>query len=306
MLLLFSTFFFLFFYTLLLLPRFDYCFPSPSPLYIVEQLVHRVFFKMKFRLRLPNSSEPVPFEAEESVPWVVFLHGVEDRSGIVKERLRILAGYPPRVVEAADTDLVGSRLRHGDTLIVQEGEATVVRGVTNGRYVPPASDRWHFVRRICPSDNSCLFHAAAYVLRDKSRTDGPKLRDECANAVLADPGYFTELLLEKPNHEYAEWIRRPTSWGGAIELMILSFTEQTEIVTLDLESTRMERFGQGMGYTVRAFVVYTGRHYDAIAMNPSYNSPRESEDQVLFNLRDESVVSRAERFVLEESERMKR
>ncbi|EKG04279.1 hypothetical protein TCSYLVIO_004666 [Trypanosoma cruzi] len=260
---------------------------------------------MKFRLRLPNSSQPVTFDVEETTPWIAFLHGVESRSGIVKERLRILSGYPPRVVDAADADLVGSLFRQGDTLIVQEGEATVVRGLTRGRYVPPAHVKWHFVRRICPSDNSCLFHAAAYVLREKSRTDGPKLREECAAVVLANPDYFNELLLERPNSEYVQWIRQPTSWGGAIELIILSFLAQTEIIALDLESARMERFGQDMEYTVRAFVVYTGRHYDAIAMNPMYNSPRENEDQVLFNVRDEGVIARAERFVLEEAERMK-
>ncbi|KAH9578171.1 OTU domain [Trypanosoma melophagium] len=264
---------------------------------------------ISLRLRLPKGAQPITIDTVPSTPWDVFLFTVAEHANIAKERLRLLAGYPPQPIGPKDGDnnnaTVGDILSKGEMIIVQEGPATVVRGVSDGRYVPPTNDRWHFTRRICPSDNSCLFHAAAYVLRDKSRTDGPKLREECANVVQANPDLFNELLLERPNREYVEWIRRPTSWGGAIELYILSFLTQTEIIALDLESSRMERFGQNMGYTVRAFVVYTGRHYDAIAMNAMYNSPRESDDQVLFNARDEYVIGRAERFVREEAERMR-
>ncbi|KEG14674.1 ubiquitin thioesterase OTU1 [Trypanosoma grayi] len=260
---------------------------------------------LNLRLRLPNSAQPVDFPVEASTPWGAFLYALESRSGIEKSCLRVLIGYPRLVVDADDNAEVGTVLRGENTLFLQKGEATVVRGVSTGRYIPPANERWHFTRRVCPSDNSCLFHAAAYVLRNKSRTDGPLLRQECANVVQSNPEFFTELLLERPNHEYVEWIRRPTTWGGSIELFILSFLEHTEIIALDLESCRMERIGENMGYTVMTFVVYTGQHYDAIAMNAMYNSPREDEDQVIFNAHDDFVIARAERFVREEVERMK-
>ncbi|ORC85609.1 uncharacterized protein TM35_000342210 [Trypanosoma theileri] len=260
------------------------------------------------RLRLPKNPQPITTEVDLSTPWDIFLFNIAELSGIAKERLRLLAGFPPQPVGPKDGDssnaTVGDFLRSGEMVIVQEGQATVTRGVTEGRYVPPTHEKWHFTRRICPSDNSCLFHAAAYVLLDKSRTDGPKLREECAAFVYNNPQLFSEFLLERPIHEYVEWIRRPTSWGGAIELYILSLMKKTEIVALDLESSRIERFGENQ-YSACVFVVYTGRHYDAIAMNAMYNSPRENEDQVLFNVRDEYVIERAKRFVREEAERMK-
>ncbi|RNF25998.1 ubiquitin thioesterase OTU1 [Trypanosoma conorhini] len=261
---------------------------------------------MRLRLRLPGGSNLEALDVDEATMWVEFLYNVEGRSNIAKERLRILVGRPPQVVTAADTDLVGSLFRNGDILFVQDGEATVVRGVTNGRYITPAEDNWHFVRRVCPSDGSCLFHAAAYVLRDKSRTDGLKLREDCADTVLANPDYFTQSLLERPYREYAEWIRRPTSWGGAIELVILSFTTQTEIIALNLEWGRMERFGEDKGYTVCAFLVYKGQHYDALAMNQTYNSSRESEDRVLFSVSDKKVIDKAWSFLKEEAASMTR
>lgn len=255
------------------------------------------------RLRLPTGVENVEFD--ESTLWDSFLQKVEDISGFNKECLKILAGYPPKPLVAAGDEKLMNLVKAGDILTVQKGVANVVRGVAKGVYIPPANNKWHFVRRVCPSDNSCVFHAAAYVLRDKSRTDGPGLREECAAAVRDNPEAFTEAMLERPNREYVEWIRRPTSWGGAIELGILSFVNGIQIVALDLESCQLHKFGEGTEYTTRAFVVYTGKHYDAIAMNPMYNSPMEKEDQVLFNVNDAFVFDRAMRFVREEAENMR-
>nr|CCC93981.1 conserved hypothetical protein [Trypanosoma congolense IL3000] len=260
---------------------------------------------LRLRLRLPKKSNPVPVEVDEGTTWHVFLQTLSDLSGVEQYRLRILSGYPPQPITAESTAPVNTVVRNGDTLFVQEGEGHVVKGAIKGRYVPPVNDKWHFTRRICPADNSCLFHAAAYVLRNKSRVDGPKLRQECADVVEAHPNYFSEnTILDRPNREYVQFIRNTNTWGGGIELAVLSFLTQTEIVALDLTSSTVLRFGEDSDYSVRAFVVYNGQHYDAIAMNPSYNSPLEDEDQVLFNIRDTEAYNRAKRFVVEEGKKV--
>ncbi|KAG8345711.1 putative OTU like cysteine protease [Trypanosoma vivax] len=259
---------------------------------------------LNIRLRLPNASGELTCQINAEILWAHFLQDVEAKSGIEYSRLRLLTGHPPKPICAEYGVPVGTVLNDRDTIIVADGKGTVIRGVSSGRYIPPANERWHFTRRICPSDNSCLFHAAAYVLRDKSRTDGPKLREECASVLEQNAGMFTgKGLLDKPVHEYIKWIRSPSSWGGAVELHILSFLTGIEIVALDLKSCHMECFGEGSGYTVRCFLAYTGQHFDAMAMNATYNSPNESEDQVLFNVRDANVVKRAKQFVEAESAR---
>ena len=48
------------------------------------------------------------------------------------------------------------------------------------------------------------------------------MREIIANAVAADPENYSEAVLGRSNQEYCEWIQKSNSWGGAIELSILS------------------------------------------------------------------------------------
>ncbi|CAN0446185.1 unnamed protein product, partial [Discosporangium mesarthrocarpum] len=77
------------------------------------------------------------------------------------------------------------------------------------------------VRRIIDADNSCLFNAIGYTLR-RSRKVGTELRKMIAEAVRASPDTFTEAILGKEPEVYCSWIMDPKSWGGEIELSILS------------------------------------------------------------------------------------
>lgn len=56
------------------------------------------------------------------------------------------------------------------------------------------------VRRVVPSDNSCLFAALGYVTR-RSRACARELREAAAAAVAADPFTFNEGFLGKANDE---------------------------------------------------------------------------------------------------------
>lgn len=77
------------------------------------------------------------------------------------------------------------------------------------------------VRRVIDSDNSCLFNAVGYVM-EGSRTRAPALRAIIARDVIADPLSWSEAVLGKEPGDYCSWIQRKDSWGGAIELSILS------------------------------------------------------------------------------------
>lgn len=250
---------------------------------------------MKLRMRMPGGSAPVEMEPEDTTELGLFMFLLEAQLNVPVHQLQLLTGFPPKPVDAELCAPLSSFLRNGDTVIVKQltGEANIKRGATDGKYVPPASEKSCLVRRVVPGDNSCLFHAAAYVLENKSRTLGPSLRSKIAEVVLAHPKKFTTAFLGQPTAQYASWIQNPDTWGGAIELYILSFLYQTEIIALDLESNRLDRFGEEENYQVRCFVLYTGKHYDAMAMAPGFNMASESSDQVLFNPRDTRVLQRA-------------
>ncbi len=124
------------------------------------------------------------------------------------------------------------------------------------------------MRRIMKSDNSCLFNAVAY-LTERSLESAEELRAIIASYVISDPDTYNEVYLGKPNQEYSEWIMNPTSWGGAIELQILSDYFKIEIGAVNIQTLRVDRFGEANNYSNRVFVIYDGIHYDSLVRNTS-------------------------------------
>ncbi|XP_057827523.2 OVARIAN TUMOR DOMAIN-containing deubiquitinating enzyme 2 [Cryptomeria japonica] len=136
------------------------------------------------------------------------------------------------------------------------------------------------VRRVIPSDNSCLFNAVGYVM-EHDRNKSSELRQVIAATVASDTENYNEAFLAKSNEEYCAWILEPKNWGGAIELSILADYYGREIAAYDIQTTRCDLYGQGKGYTERVMLIYDGLHYDALAMTPSKNAPEEV-DQTIF------------------------
>lgn len=95
-------------------------------------------------------------------------------------------------------------------------------------------------------------------------TSGNYMREVIANAVNNDQVYFNDAVLGKSNADYCEWIRNPNSWGGAIEVSILSNFYGIEIDVIDTQSGSISKFGEDKNYPHRAFLIYDGIHYDPL------------------------------------------
>ena len=88
-----------------------------------------------------------------------------------------------------------------------------------------------------------------------------------AARILNDQQFFNEAVLGKSPADYASWIKNPQSWGGAIEMMILSDYLKSEIVAVDIMNVRFDTFGEGKGYSQRVYLIYSGIHYDLCVKN---------------------------------------
>lgn len=55
------------------------------------------------------------------------------------------------------------------------------------------------IRKIIPSDNSCLFNSVGYALEKKSTSMAGELRNIIAGIVMSDPDKYNEVLLGKQN-----------------------------------------------------------------------------------------------------------
>lgn len=57
------------------------------------------------------------------------------------------------------------------------------------------------------------------------------------------------------------------------ELSIFSRHYRTEICSIDVETGRIDRFGEGSSYPSRAILLYSGIHYDATSFAPMPGAP---------------------------------
>ncbi|KAK3839445.1 MAG: hypothetical protein JOS17DRAFT_729163 [Linnemannia elongata] len=150
-------------------------------------------------------------------------------------------------------------------------------------------DQGLLVLREVEDDNSCLFNAIAYTLDPSMKSNVQGLRQIVAKAIDANPDAYSDVVLGRPRKEYCEWIKKENSWGGAIELAIFSDHYKIEIDSIDVSTNRIDRFGEGQ-YSQRALVMYSGIHYDAVALTPSLDIPAEC-DQTQFETSSEEILT---------------
>lgn len=123
------------------------------------------------------------------------------------------------------------------------------------------------LKKVVPADNSCLFTSVRFVLNGKVDNEGSEMmRHIIAQEVAANPQEYNDAVLGKSNAEYCVWIQKPDSWGGAIEVAILSSYYGIEIDVVDIQNAIINRFGEDKNYGLRVFLLFDGIHYDPLYM----------------------------------------
>ncbi|ORE16322.1 OTU-domain-containing protein [Rhizopus microsporus] len=210
--------------------------------------------------------------------------------------IQISGGYPPKPITDDTLVIQNSGLRDGDTLNVKITENTVQQVETTSsessfKLVKEGvvqTPNGFLTLRTMEDDNSCLFRSIGYVLsRDTSIAN--ELRH--VERIKADPISYPDVLLGQEREKYIQWIQKPTSWGGAIELSIFSSFFNVEIDSIDVQTGRIDKFGEG-SYDERVLIVYSGIHYDALALSPASDSPPEF-DQTRFPVTDSYILDAA-------------
>ncbi|QLG72896.1 hypothetical protein HG535_0D06050 [Zygotorulaspora mrakii] len=116
-----------------------------------------------------------------------------------------------------------------------------------------------------PDDNSCLFHAISYC-NYKDISVSQQLRSVVADKIRSDPIEYSEAVLDKRNDLYAQWIMRKDSWGGGIEIALLSETLGTAIFVLDMDAQQFEKFNEDR-FNQFMIILFNGIHYDSIELS---------------------------------------
>ncbi|KAJ3205338.1 ubiquitin-specific protease otu1 [Clydaea vesicula] len=208
--------------------------------------------------------------------------------------LEIKAGFPPKVIKSENENVIlkDVNIVNGDQLFISEKPisnainynnneknmslinnenfTTNKTNSTNADDCVPLEEGFLVVREM-EDDNSCLFRSIGYVIeKNFEKKNLTRLRNIISEEIKKDPIEFNELVLGQPILKYCDWIKKETSWGGAIELKIFSEYFQTEINSIDVQTLRVDKFGEGK-FGQRVFILYSGIHYDAIAFTPLKN-----------------------------------
>ena len=239
------------------------------------------------------------------------LEKIEEATHVPCHVQRLLHGFPPSHVDTSDYQVLMSTLpfRSGDTVIVQEDRTPSSTSTTPGGDVhqsgwkcqdsvnsvestKESTSRGILTRKVVPADNSCLFTSIALVTEggETNRSHASQLRDIIAQVVSSNPEMYCEAFLGKPNTEYCAWILHQDSWGGAIEISILSEFYALEIDVLDTQSIRVDRFGESKGYKNRAMLIYDNIHYDPLVLEPVNSG---EPIQTVFSTDDDWILAQA-------------
>ncbi|KAJ2450482.1 ubiquitin-specific protease otu1 [Coemansia sp. RSA 2336] len=275
---------------------------------------------MTLNLNTGKHSVKFPYDSD-SATFGQFKEYLAQVTSICKRDILVKIGDPPLVLDYADDVLLANTpiLRSGSQVTVAKKSASPVPSISRHGSGPSDTYRHHsalpshgtlaggmaggmefntptsyngatlsvpvgdgyLVRRKVPGDNSCLFNSLASSL-GRSDLTAYSLRTLVSQTIMNHPETFTDAVLNKPVLEYCAWIMEPTSWGGGIEMAIISSEFSIEICSIDTRFQRIDRFGEGT-FMRRVFLLYNGSHYDYIAFVSQPEEPREF-DQTVFSV----------------------
>jgi ubiquitin thioesterase OTU1 len=158
--------------------------------------------------------------------------------------------------------------------------------------VPIPSYGSRLILRVMPDDNSCLFRSLGLCILGNTIDSMTELRDIVASTIQNDPETYSDVVLQRPRDEYCRWIKHPDSWGGYVDTKAIAEHFQIEVVTIDVQSGTVTRFFEGS--QKRCYIIYSGIHYDALALIPEGLDASETEfDQRQFDSDDDEILKAA-------------
>ena len=84
---------------------------------------------------------------------------------------------------------------------------------------------------------------------------------------------------------YVKYIKDVNKWGGGIECNIFADIYHVEVCAIDIFTKQRYCFGESSGFKRRAFLLYTGTHYDALTFTKKgKNSEDEDSDVCVLDL----------------------
>ncbi|KAK9469398.1 hypothetical protein V1512DRAFT_231844 [Lipomyces arxii] len=277
---------------------------------------------IKLKLRLPSSAtEIVTFEDDAVIGELVAK--LLSFNELADTEFQVKVGFPPKQIDLSNEGVfLTESVRSGDQLTVTamstvssalpadimkmadsfgssvQAPSLAKRETSDDKRPPEAQcgPESVVVLRVMEDDNSCLFRAIGYSILHNLDTMH-ELRSLVASAIVEDPIEYSDAVLGRPRAQYCEWITRDNSWGGAIEISILANHFDITINSIDVATGRVDSFNPGKPTFI--VVIYSGIHYDSLALAPAGVEGMAEFDQTVFDsgLIGDQVMASAEDLV---------
>ena len=173
--------------------------------------------------------------------------------------ISIRYGFPPKLISDSSDDtktLPELSIGNNECLRVELIDPKCIRASEN-EIIDYSKHR--IKKKSIPADNSCLFNAVNYAM-NQSITEPEVIRSIISMVILDNPSEYNKAVLEKDPEEYCEWIMKGDSWGGGIEIAILSKYFMLNIGVVDIKNLTIEFFGNNYSNTI--YLLYDNVHYD--------------------------------------------
>lgn len=151
------------------------------------------------------------------------------------------------------------------------------------------------IRRYVDADNSCLFSSIAYLIDKKNFNESSSIIYRNMIVEYLCNNDFEESFLDLPKNAYINDIANPTRWGGGIEIKIFTEILKIEIAIVDVQTNRIDLFGQDKNFENRIFILYNGIHYDPLVINFDEAADQDS-DLTIFKTSDNDTLNTFKNF----------
>jgi ubiquitin thioesterase OTU1 len=193
--------------------------------------------------------------------------------------LNIAYGFPPKKIDNTLNDtktLPELSIGNNECLRIDLIDKDLIRA-KNDEIIDYS--KYSVKKKTIPADNSCLFNSINFAI-NQSITEPEIIRGIISSEILNNPIDYNEAILERPVEDYCDWILRGDSWGGGIEISILSKYFNVIIAVVDIQNITFEYFGDGFSEVI--YLLYNNVHYDVF-----YKEDINGKITGLFDVNDE-------------------
>ena len=187
-------------------------------------------------------------------------HGINTK----ESNLQIIYGFPTKTINNKEYDsltLLDLSIFDKESLRIQLIDSNLLKqqekNNSENKNIIDYS-KYSIRKKDIAGDNSCLFNAINFAI-NQNENSPEVIRGIISSEIMANPNEYNSAILGKEPSQYCKWILNKETWGGGIEISILSKFFQIQISVVDIQYITIENFGN---YNRCIYLLYNNIHYD--------------------------------------------